>query len=173
MDSLEETKYLQQKQLFITSREMDRNIVPIKNKLDWAKPDNQTGLWTSTYQQETHDSEWVEWCIYNNWCDVEQKRWFLLTPSKTARIYTIDSLRDFKRALKLYRSTPYLNYEIFAHLDYEAISRDYDAIHLTSPGQQETRLSVPNLYGWDVESTLWFRWCFDEVQEISHVPNSL
>ena len=37
------------------------------------------------------------------------------------------------------------------------MSRIYDGVHLTAKGQCDTRMSNPNLHGWDVECTLWLR----------------
>jgi hypothetical protein len=54
-------------------------------------------------------------------------------------------------------------------LDFEAISNDYDGIHLTTNGESATRLtSGISLYGWDVECTLWFRWCFESVEKLDY-----
>lgn len=68
-----------------------------------------------------------------------------------ARIYTIDSYGDLERLAKQYK----YNLSISQYLDFEALSKDYDAIELTDNGQIETRFSEPyNLYGWDIASIL-------------------
>ncbi len=45
-------------------------------------------------------------------------------------------------------------------LDFEKLARDFDGIWLTAEGQWDTRMTSPNLYGWDVECVLFFRWVF-------------
>lgn len=122
------------------------------------------GLWTSTYRpDEPVGSGWGEWCIEADYRDIYASSWWLLTPSEESRIVTINTLKDLKALMREYKYCPHGA----PYPDFEAISRDYDAIHLTDKGQCETRLSMPeNLYGWDCESTLWFRWVFTEVTQI-------
>lgn len=135
-------------------------FVPVSNKEYFNKP--YGGLWTSTYRPETHDSEWVEWCRDEAFGNVNSLAWHVLTPKADARIYTVNTLDDLHKLCHTYRLA--CEYEYLTCLDFETMSREYDGIHLTSNGQVETRLSYPeNLYGWDVESTLWFHWCFERV----------
>jgi len=52
-------------------------------------------------------------------------------------------------------------------MDWERISKEYDAVMLTEDGQVHTRFSRPlSLYGWDCESTVWFRDVFESVKKI-------
>lgn len=59
-------------------------------------------------------------------------------------------------------SSDWLTYDtndavIFNLIDYEKISKDYDAIELTSRGEIETRFipsTLESLYGWDVPTLL-------------------
>jgi hypothetical protein len=53
----------------------------------------------------------------------------------------------------------------FQPLDFERMAQDFDGMHLTDEGQWSTRLTQPSLYGWDCESTCWFRWMFDRVEQ--------
>jgi hypothetical protein len=157
-------------QLFVSS-DLDisaEHMDPISNKDYFNKPHG--GLWTSTYRPETHDSGWVEWCHWNDFGDVDSKSWYLLTPKADPNIYTIRSLDDLCRLLQEY-SVPLPRPGFERHyLDFEALSKVYDGIHLTQEGQMETHLSFPeNLYGWDCESTLWFGWHFERVEKIERV----
>lgn len=128
----------------------------------WIKPVG--GLWTSTYRPETQDSEWVEWCIAESFSEPSTLQWSLLTPKQDARVAIVDTLADLQRFLASYEYSQSL-YSRF--LDFDSLARDYDGMHLTSSGQWATRLSMPdNLYGWDCESTVWFRWCFEQVERI-------
>jgi hypothetical protein len=94
---------------------------------------------------------------------------YLLYP-EVANIFVIDSLEDLQDLLYTHRlDTPGWTgssgvYYQDEYLDFEELARDYDALHLTVRGQWKTRMTRPNLYGWDVESTLWFRWKFNRVE---------
>jgi hypothetical protein len=162
------------KQLHLSkASELSKRVTPVQNADTrnglLIKPRN--GLWTSTWDEERKTSEWVEWCIDADYGALYGQHWFLLTPVPDARICVIDTLADLKGLLKRYRlqctgNISYLN-ELH-YLDYEHLAQDYDAIHLTEEGQEQTRLSFPeNLYGWDSESTVWFRWCFSHVEQIA------
>ena len=50
--------------------------------------------------------------------------------------------------------------------DFEQLAIDYDGVHITESGESATRHTEPGLYGWDCESTVWFRWAFSNVQKI-------
>lgn len=144
---------------------------PVKNQLH-VKP--LGGLWTSTYQPTgKFASGWIEWCYS------EEPEWitehaFLLEVKPDARIYTIDSQSDVLQLLnkyKLYRLRSESGKLIdvmdlgmsMAILDWEKIAQDYDGVHLTEEGQWRTRLARPGLYGWDCESTIWFRNVFSRI----------
>lgn len=128
---------------------------------DWVKPTG--GFWTSTWSPD-YGSGWMDWCIDNMGGTTFDDVW-LLTPDPSARIYTVDSHADL---VALVREFPGVAHRIFAPAKYPAwasVALDYDAVHLTERGEAETRLSVDvDLYGWDCESTLWFRWCFLTVE---------
>lgn len=162
-------------QLFVL-RNIKDDYCPSKIKPStngWAKPDNSGGLWTSTFDMNIKNA-WVEFRVREEFDVPLDGKWrgYILTPSKKARIYVIDSHADLLRLLNKY---PYDPYKAYGHIrwantlypDFEAISKDYDAIHLTQEGQWATRMTEPNLYGWDFESTLWFRDCFTHATPIS------
>lgn len=127
-------------------------------------------LWTSTWTGEQYGSDWIQWCLDNNYRD-NPFDCYLLTPDPAARIYTIDSLADLL-ALQVNHvripddiledeRTGKIKFDGFwrtRFVDFASVSKVYDAIHLTEEGQWKTRLSMPaDLYGWDCESTCWFR----------------
>jgi len=136
--------------------------IKIRNDPHFTKPIG--GLWTSTYTpDEEYCSDWIRWCAY------EMPEWltgecYVLYPRKDARIYTIDSYSDLER---LFRKYGIRVVDTFAVLDWERIAKDYDAVHLTHKGMMETHLSRPlSLYGWDCESTVWFRNVFEKVEPL-------
>lgn len=122
------------------------------------------GLWTSTFIDNDSYSDWIEWCVGNNFWSTDNIEGWLLTVNKDVRILEIDSLEDAKKAFSKYS---YSLHGIMNFLDYEKMSKDYDGFHLTNKGEIQTRWDINNsLYGFDCESTHWFRWVFDKVESI-------
>lgn len=111
----------------------------------------------------------------------EIKCW-LLYPSDSARIATIDTQEDLfslgdrygwvkcsweKRMapLGLVASRP----EIENALNFPAIAKDFDAIHVTEAGVElleNPEIGEHRLAFWESECCHWFKWCFDKVEEI-------
>lgn len=160
-----------QAQLHLSDAEALRpEVIPVCNiEINPTKPAPGTGFWTSTWLEKQQSSAWIPWCTRTSPRRIENKYWFVLNPAPNARVATINGLANLERLLHTYRRVftgrrAYLTE--FGYLDFERLAQNFDAIHLTAQGQRETRLTIPNLYGWDVESTLWLRWCFTEVQRI-------
>lgn len=162
-------------QLFVTRGEAYSPTRMDKIKNRDVKP--YGGLWTSTFDVETK-SAWIDFCTKEEFNLPASGVWrgYLLKPMRKARIYVIDSFDDLKQLIDKYSYNPYkdLQFSIWStlrdkrYIDFEALSKDYDAIHLTQEGQWLTRHTEPfNLYGWDFESTLWLRDCFTNVIPIS------
>jgi hypothetical protein len=148
-------------------------IDPVKNRMGINKP--LGGLWTSTYLGIELGSAWTLWCTRENFQGPIFPNAWLLYPEPAIKVYTINTYNDLARLLAKY-AIPSEYYadkdirEIFGRrfLDFARISMDYDAIHLTKHGEYSTRLTFPlTLYGWDCESTLWFRWKFEKVERLN------
>lgn len=128
-------------------------------------------LWGSTFTpSEEFCSDW------DRWCTAEQYEMYvsgvLYTLKESARIYTIDSIEDFIFLLKKYPLFDEMYIHCNGHekifLNYSEIIKDFDAIHLTHKGNNETHLiwdrpeikvqgktcTISDLNAWDVES-----WC--------------
>lgn len=169
-------------------------VVPVINDEESAfikKPRWGTGLWTSTWREETQDSSWIDyWQEYGN---PSECYWHLLTPRSDSNLYIIDTNASLEYLIEKYawetdlikrmntayaaiggmtpdpldiytRKSPY-----FFALDFEKISKDFDGIWLTDEGISATRLPLfyeHDLHSWSCESTLWFRWCFEQVEMI-------
>lgn len=153
-------------QLFVGERRPQANLMkPITNVSFVPKAGG--GLWTSTYADGT--SAWVRWCESEQFRDTPKSSWWLLEPKANVKLMVIDSFVSLSKV--------FLKYGIEDDceryfLDYEKMALDYDGMHLTEEAQWETRLSYPiNLYGWDCESTHWFRWAFDKVYHMSDFKN--
>lgn len=141
------TRYIKSKTLELECWDIghafDRSkFKPIRNSLK-IKPSG--GLWTSPVSSEWG---WKHWARSESFRPLEQYfrlRFF-------GRVYTINSVADL-RSLPWYNaSTSYIRMS----LNFELMAPFVDAIHLTMEGEQATRFSEPNLYGWDCESVLVF-----------------
>lgn len=159
-------------QLFISDNQpCSSQIIEARNRNGFCKPIG--GLWTSTWDQDEYSSRWVDWCLDAEYGDPLNKRWFIVKPRQGLKLLIIDSLADLIKLIEKYpcKNNPLQHCKPV--LDFEILAKEYDAIHLTESGQIQTHLpsslidmKMVDLYGWDCESTLWFRWCFDEVKEI-------
>lgn len=147
----------------------DRMLTPVVELHPWIKP-RHGGLWTSTWKPGGGLlSAWAQWCLSEEF-GVERvhpvwKGCYVLQPV-IARVVRIDSYADL--AWLVDRCPSEREHELDRmYPDWMAVARIADAVHLTDRGQWATRLSHPlNLYGWDCESTLWFRWMFDDVRAL-------
>lgn len=152
---------------FATGRLCEAAMQPIVNRVrPWSKP-YEGGLWTSTFDERA-GSAWTRWCLAEEFCiDSSDPSWpncWLLHPRADARIYTVDSYSALELLCASYGRSARGG---TTYPDWLAVAEDYDAVHLTGGGQVVTHLSVPlNLWGWDCESTLWFRWAFESAEYI-------
>jgi hypothetical protein len=156
-------------------------VAPIENDemASRKKPKSTSGLWTSSWREETKDSEWVEWCRGENFSNPDESQWFLLTPKEHSRLYVIDCYADLERLLETYlwelpeiKRLSELSYlrRYYRGIDFERLSQDYDGLHLTSHGNEDLHHGFPlDMNAWDSESTVWFRWCFTKVEKIAPV----
>lgn len=133
-------------------------VAPVTNR-PLTKPTG--GLWTSTYRQDIV-SDWVRFVV-EQWTGAGDADLWLLTPDADARVHTIHTYPDLAALADRYPPPPGDQHRQPV-VDWEAAAHDLDAVCLTEDGQWATRLTEPlNLYGWDCESTLWFRWRFCRV----------
>ena len=117
---------------------------PIKNN-NWIKPIG--GLWASPINSKWG---WVDWCKLENYGDITKSFTFWYE----GNLLIIDSLDDLKTKVHFVNKQ---EYKYYARIDFEKLSKKYDAMFLTENGQRETRYSHPeSLYGWDCESILIF-----------------
>ena len=159
-------------QLFVTdcdNKPSPIHMLPISNYTrPWMKP--QGGIWTSTYTGEETGSAWVQWAqvhlLKNEWHS------YLLRPRRDAKVYVIDGRQDLERLLDRFEHPD--SPRPTRMIDFEKMALHYDALHLTEKGEEETRWGAwGTLYNWDVESTLWFRWVFEEVENLGVQSYSL
>ncbi len=157
-------------QLYIGERPLPEKMQPVKDWRGWCKPIG--GLWTSTHIPRV-GSAWTQWCDVEGYGLPEGDSWggWLLLPREDARVYTVDNLGDLTNLQMDYPLPEGVERcgMLFLNLSFESMAQDYDAMRLTEEGQWATRFTTPSLYGWDCESTVWFRWAFKEVRGPVHV----
>jgi hypothetical protein len=118
----------------------------------WVKP-KDGGVWSSSFiPRGEFCSGWHEWTQRNEFMKFELDQCWMLTPDSDARIYQVNTLEDLVWLVKNY-AVDYRETD----LDWTKIAKDFDAVRLTEGGQWATRLTHPNLYGWDAESTVWLK----------------
>ena len=80
-------------QLFVGSEAPVRSkIIPVTNDVGYSKPSG--GLWTSTWREESRDSDWVEWCHRERRGALDGAGWWLLRVAAPVRLVRIDSDSD-------------------------------------------------------------------------------
>lgn len=128
-----------------------------------SKPDG--GLWTSTVRDDG-GSAWLDWCHANDWFGPDDRIW-ILEPENPVDLLVIDDARDLYSALAEYErdDVPEFVGRVFSPFDWDALADDFDGFRVSERGQIATRFSTPGLYGWDAESTVWFRWAFSSVED--------
>ncbi|HUY78026.1 MAG TPA: hypothetical protein VMV29_14730 [Ktedonobacterales bacterium] len=142
-----------------------------------GKPEG--GLWTSTWDEQAQTAEWLDWLRSEEPGWLEPLQGWLLIPQHDASVYVIDGVADLQRCISAYPRQdaamrqfldehPTLRSWMLAReIDHEAIhAAGYVGFHLTSAGQHRTRHSQPDLYGWDVECTVWYEWAFADVRPV-------
>jgi hypothetical protein len=159
-------------QLFAGANLEKSRFNPIKND-SGEKPEG--GLWTSTFDERV-GSGWVNWCRQNNFYRrraVKRSTHWIATP-RPCLVYVVRDVADlnslFDRFPLMKQHHKILRRKVvpvpmLMGIDFEAMSKKYDAMHLTAEGQFKTKFSKPHsLYAWDCESTIWFRWMFASVR---------
>ncbi|OYT30497.1 MAG: hypothetical protein B6U95_00190 [Thermofilum sp. ex4484_82] len=156
-------------------------IKPVRNSLLFShKPDG--GFWTSTFTPDgEYCSDWAEWLVveYGESTDKSKIKAYVLIPRKDAKVYVIDSAEDY---LKLVQKYPRIIRCGTTAVDWEKVAKDYDGVRLTRRGLEEvaspaslvhrlTQMKVEDLYGWDVESTVWFRDVFEKIIPIEKIKD--
>ena len=117
-------------------------------------------LWTSSIRDDIDGgkTDWEEF-VDSEQFDKPIKDSFVVAPEDDAKILSIESEDDLQFLQENYASS---GPEDFVVIDWDAVSKDYDAVHVSEEAARELKLAgVANnsatLDGWDVESTAWFR----------------
>jgi len=156
-------------QTFVSRTSPDpARMKPVRNakQIHW-KPEG--GLWTSTLDEE--GGAWVGWVTSEY--DLSDERFggevWLLEPTNAniAVIDNPDDLRSFAGAHPHPLQSSLKDdivIETFSHLlDWESLAASYDAVHFPNPYPWRLTMDMATSMFFnvlDVESTVWFRWCF-------------
>lgn len=126
------------------------------------------GLFTSTGAFGTHGM-WALYLDANRGTTLHSLPWqtWGVEPDPRAIVCEITSASEWVQLVLAHRQ----NHDGLLVPDWPSIARHYDAVHITLRAIatiqglyfQTTHGTVAPSY-WDVESTLWLRWCFDTVR---------
>lgn len=126
------------------------------------------GLFTSTGVCDT-PGMWFAYLNRHHTSTLHPGPWVVwrVVPASTACVCEIRSAADWVAFV----SSHALPHNGFVYPDWTAVSRYYDAVHITLRAIAAVQgLSFTTHFGstappyWDVECTFWLRWCFDLVQ---------
>ena len=135
-------------QLFVPSRGQKwrglPSSAPVKN-LGMNKPAG--GFWTSTYRGGR--SDWSEWSAAN--LDRGAEEGVILSPG--GRVYRLDDQADYDKLRAKFPREGMFGEEL---VDWEALSRAYDGVHLSRGGVRNLASMSGGNYDPPLESTLWF-----------------
>ena len=120
------------------------------------------GFWTSTYKPGIVSS-WVQWCGVSEYTTHKTTHHFLLDVVPGANVldtwYDADIIRTYEYytgELSYAEGRYLINFANMAH-------SGYDGIHYSGRVQDILRSSFDT---WDCESTLWFRFCFENIRAL-------
>lgn len=128
------------------------------------------GFWGSTYlenylKDKSFPSSWYKFAIHSG-LGKNIKDAVIYSLTKSAKIYELDSVEKYDYLKENY-STTNTRYKEFISVDWEKLSKDYDAFHLSLDMFYELRkfkyYRNMDFYSWDCESYLIFNFdCIDQ-----------
>jgi hypothetical protein len=133
-----------------------------------SKP--RRAFWTSTLLEQSF-SGWVEWTqVGEDRLSGPYQAW-LLRVDPSARVFEIHSAEDWRELVRHYRNP---TADDSANPNWNGVAAEWEGVHLSTGGLltgEGVRLDQGGLtimlQGWNVESTLWFRWAFQSRPEIA------
>ena len=134
-------------------------------------------FWTST-SLTAHSSSWTYYLHSGeDRQEAAYSRWHVEVAS-SARVYEVHGPQAWQRLCLTYPAPSCLAYPIcrpdaLIEPDWQAVSQDWDGVHLSVGGlltTERVRWGIPgrqtHLFGWSVESTAWLRWVFHRVESL-------
>lgn len=130
-------------------------FMPITNKPLFVKPTG--GLWASPIDAQYG---WAEWCKNNDFREIRKENSFSFELTDDAKVYHVYSVKDLEKLpIQEDDVSKIIGSSSMVYLDFEKISKDYDAIELHL---SEEKIEIDHflnglywkLYGWDCDSIL-------------------
>ena len=134
-------------------------------------------FWTST-NLTAHTSSWTHFLRWGeDRQDPPYSRW-RVEVSPSARVYEIHGPQAWHRLCLTYPAPSWMAYPVcqpdaLIEPDWQAVSQDWDGIHVSVGGvltTERVRWGTPgrqtHLFGWSVESMAWLRWVFGCVESL-------
>lgn len=156
---------------------------PENRPYPWHKPMHGSAFWTSTYD-ERYGSGWCQLRLSeaSTFSDLDLEdhaeliageegeaslaaddfHLWLLRPDPGLPVWRIETLEDLVALVDRFRHVygPTREGLNMDHVDWAAAAREIAAVNVTETGHFATRLTDPDTYTWDCESTVWLRWAF-------------
>lgn len=141
------------------------------NRQHRSKPDG--GLWTSP---EGSEYGWIDWLRDNEYLERPSWHsgfWYRFHVDGEPNLLVVDSPEAVNRTMERWSLpdslVPDLDDFALRTLDHESIcAAGYDGLWLTHEAESYCRWQMQMImYGWDCETVLWYRWCFDRVEDAS------
>jgi len=125
---------------------------PVKNKMMFTKP--KGGLWASPINAK---ESWKEWCERNDFHLELLEKSFIFVLKPDTRVLYIDDVKQLENLPKVENPAIFENFNLWVCLDFEKLSKEYDAIEITLSEEKSDRKEFwgglyDKLYGWDCDS---------------------
>ena len=99
---------------------------PIKNDMVSTKP--KGGLWASPINAK---EGWKDWCERNNFRLQLLEKSFAFSLKPEAKLLFIDDVKQLENLPKIENPAIFDNFKLWTCLDFEKLSKEYDAIEIT------------------------------------------
>lgn len=125
---------------------------PIKNHLLSVKPEG--GLWASPIDAK---EGWKQWCERNQVFVERLEKSFVFALKPETRLLFINDVEQLEDLPKVKNPAIFENFGLWVCLDFEQLSKEYDAIEITLSEEKTHKGEFwgglyDRLYGWDCDS---------------------
>lgn len=125
---------------------------PVKNEMMFTKP--KGGLWASPINAK---ESWKEWCERNDFHLQLLEKSFVFGLKPETKVLFIDDVKQLDDLPKVKNPAIFENFNIWVCLDFEELSKEYDAIEITLSEEKSHNGEFwgglyDKLYGWDCDS---------------------
>jgi hypothetical protein len=152
----------------------DSGLVPVLDDFSATATKPQDAFWTSTRVARVF-SPWLHWLLRGEDRRPGPFNLWTLPVMSGARVAEIHSPADWCRLVREYPGA--IRQEVL-HPDWRRIGERWDAVHVSAGGLIVTEdqpcpggPGSGQLLGWNMESTVWLRWCFGSPTRIDRVES--